>query len=138
MSEIITRPEAVALGLTRYFDGKPCRHGHVSGRWVSGGTCCECQLAYQRKIWRDPVKSKLMRQKQEPHRKNRQHTEEFRKKSREYYAANRARMLANAKRSQSKKRDKICEKSKSRSRRITDLLVVLRSEMPDLIKEFNL
>ena len=41
--DIVTRKEAKALGLVRYFSGKPCKHGHVAERVTSGGTCCECQ-----------------------------------------------------------------------------------------------
>jgi 5-methylcytosine-specific restriction endonuclease McrA len=40
--DIITRAEAKAQGLTRYFTGKPCKHGHVDGRYASTGACCMC------------------------------------------------------------------------------------------------
>jgi Recombination endonuclease VII len=40
--QIITRVDAKAAGLTRYFTGKPCKHGHVSDRDVSSHTCGEC------------------------------------------------------------------------------------------------
>jgi hypothetical protein len=39
---IITRKEAKEAGLTRYFTGKPCIHGHVAPRLVSNKTCIEC------------------------------------------------------------------------------------------------
>lgn len=39
--EIITRQEAIAQGLRHYFTGKPCRHGHMSARYVTSG-CVEC------------------------------------------------------------------------------------------------
>ncbi|KKK96676.1 hypothetical protein LCGC14_2660360, partial [marine sediment metagenome] len=32
----ITRDEAKALGLKRYFTGKPCKYGHISEHRVSG------------------------------------------------------------------------------------------------------
>jgi hypothetical protein len=38
----ISQKEAKALGLRFYFTGKPCKHGHVSERYVAGGHCCEC------------------------------------------------------------------------------------------------
>jgi 5-methylcytosine-specific restriction endonuclease McrA len=41
--EIISRQEARALGLKRYFTGKPCKHGHVAERYTSIGNCVECQ-----------------------------------------------------------------------------------------------
>jgi len=30
------------LGLTSYFTGKPCLHGHISHRWVKSGNCYAC------------------------------------------------------------------------------------------------
>ena len=45
--QIITRAEAEAQGLKRYFTGKPCKHGHISELWIKGG-CIECQLSKRR------------------------------------------------------------------------------------------
>jgi hypothetical protein len=46
--EIITRKEAVASRLIRYFTGKPCKHGHVAERRTDTGNCIEChRLAQQ-------------------------------------------------------------------------------------------
>jgi hypothetical protein len=39
----MTRREAKAQGLKRYFTGKPCKHGHVSDRTTVDGSCCECR-----------------------------------------------------------------------------------------------
>ena len=40
---VISRAEAKASGLKRYFSGNPCkREGHVVGRWTSTGTCIVC------------------------------------------------------------------------------------------------
>lgn len=39
---IVLKREAVAQGLTRYFTGAPCTHGHISERSVSNGTCLAC------------------------------------------------------------------------------------------------
>jgi hypothetical protein len=36
-----TRAVAVAMGLTQYFSGRPCLHGHVTARSLSGN-CMEC------------------------------------------------------------------------------------------------
>lgn len=41
--DIISRKEAKAFGLKRYFTGKPCKHGHTEERRVHDGACCECQ-----------------------------------------------------------------------------------------------
>lgn len=40
-----TRAEALALGLPRYFTGKPCKHGHVAER-LAAGACSECLRQY--------------------------------------------------------------------------------------------
>jgi len=40
--DIITRKEAIERGLTRYFTGEPCKHGHVAERLTSGATCVVC------------------------------------------------------------------------------------------------
>ncbi|MGB0141473.1 MAG: hypothetical protein ACPF8W_00210 [Luminiphilus sp.] len=49
--EVITRKEAMARGLTRYFTGKPCKHGHVSERRTICGGCTVCAVAKQRKYY---------------------------------------------------------------------------------------
>jgi hypothetical protein len=42
MPELITREEAIARGLKRYYTGIPCKHGHVTERFVSGWLCYGC------------------------------------------------------------------------------------------------
>ena len=42
MRELISRAEAKAKGLTRYFTGKPCKYGHIEERVTSNLTCLEC------------------------------------------------------------------------------------------------
>lgn len=39
---IVTRATAAAAGETRYFTGKPCKHGHLCQRRVIGAACVEC------------------------------------------------------------------------------------------------
>ena len=38
----VSRQEALRLGLSKYFTGKPCKHGHVSERWTAKANCFEC------------------------------------------------------------------------------------------------
>ena len=40
--QIITRPEAKEKGLSHYYTGKPCKHGHVSNRRTDNGDCLVC------------------------------------------------------------------------------------------------
>jgi hypothetical protein len=42
---IISRDEAKALGLKRFFTGTPCKHGHIAERSVRSGRCLECDHA---------------------------------------------------------------------------------------------
>ncbi len=41
-SEIISRREAQANGLKRFFTGIPCKYGHVAERSVAGQYCVKC------------------------------------------------------------------------------------------------
>lgn len=49
--KIISRQEANERGLTRYFTGKPCKHGHIVERTTPNGTCMACQHTTTKK-WR--------------------------------------------------------------------------------------
>lgn len=50
--DIITRVEARAAGLKRYYTGEPCVNGHVEERDVALGKCYECRRESNRK-WRE-------------------------------------------------------------------------------------
>ena len=41
--KIISRDEAKAQGLKRYFTGKPCKYGHVAERYATSIVCVECE-----------------------------------------------------------------------------------------------
>lgn len=45
MADLITRQEAQAKGLKRYFTGKPCSHDHVAERYTGNKTCVVCANA---------------------------------------------------------------------------------------------
>jgi 5-methylcytosine-specific restriction endonuclease McrA len=51
--KIVTRAEAKAAGLKRYYTGKPCKRGHMTERLTSNLTCVECAceagVAHQQK-----------------------------------------------------------------------------------------
>lgn len=67
LPQIITRAEAKACGLDRYFTGKPCKHGHVAQRYKSG-RCVVCVVITNKRhrkpgqskqyYWADPVKGR--------------------------------------------------------------------------------
>jgi len=50
--KIISRKEAKEKNISHYFTGIPCKHGHISKRRTSNGTCFECHLKVNAK-WRD-------------------------------------------------------------------------------------
>ena len=43
--KIISRADAKAAGLKRFFSGRPCKRGHVGEFYVNNGGCVECALA---------------------------------------------------------------------------------------------
>lgn len=43
MPEIISRKEALARGLKRYFTGAACKYGHICERYVRQATCAVCE-----------------------------------------------------------------------------------------------
>lgn len=45
----ISRADAQAGGLTRFFTGAPCRQGHKVERYVRTGSCVECNRIRTRK-----------------------------------------------------------------------------------------
>jgi hypothetical protein len=45
--QVITRKEAKAQGLSRYFTGEPCKHGHIYERQTSKGECIFCKRLWQ-------------------------------------------------------------------------------------------
>lgn len=42
IGKIVTRPDAKAAGLKRFFTGSPCKSGHVAERYTSSGGCITC------------------------------------------------------------------------------------------------
>lgn len=43
LPEIVSRRQAIALGLKHYFTGEPCKRGHVCERKTDCGGCVECK-----------------------------------------------------------------------------------------------
>ncbi len=39
---MVSYKEAIQQGLPKYFTGKPCKHGHISERRISGRCCISC------------------------------------------------------------------------------------------------
>lgn len=45
----VTRRQAIERRESKYFTGKPCKHGHIAERYTMMGNCVECARAAQRK-----------------------------------------------------------------------------------------
>ncbi len=65
---VISCAEAKSQNLTRYFTGKPCKHGHVAERYVLNWTCVVCHAAKCAEFlpkWREknPEKTKTYNEK---------------------------------------------------------------------------
>lgn len=97
--ELITRAEAKARGLKRYFTNKPCKHGHVAERFVSGLSCVECGLIKQHE-WnqRNPGRSRQLQQRWRSKHQTRLATEQRQRKRLQpwRYAVLRAKQRAKA------------------------------------------
>lgn len=61
MPEVVSREDALAQGLKRYFTGEPCAKGHVSQRYSKGKACVACLLAHEAAVRADPEKGKKYR-----------------------------------------------------------------------------
>lgn len=90
--EIVTKKDAKELSLTRYFTGKPCKHGHIAQRYIRG-QCCFCSYLNVMKI-------------------SSENREKYSQKSRNYYKANKKNQLAKSKIYREKNKKQILEKRK--------------------------
>jgi len=43
MTDIISRDDARAFGLRRFYTGEPCMWGHICEHYTSSGECVECK-----------------------------------------------------------------------------------------------
>lgn len=59
--QIMTRKEAKASGLDKYFTGKPCSRGHICERRASGGQCIECQRLVAKEHYQNNIEAYKLR-----------------------------------------------------------------------------
>lgn len=48
LPQLISRAEAKAAGLSLYYTGKPCKHGHTATRRFPNGNCTECVRLFEK------------------------------------------------------------------------------------------
>ena len=56
--QIISRNDALSLGLRRYFTGVPCVQGHISERGTANNQCMECRSNFEK---RNPYRDVMYR-----------------------------------------------------------------------------
>lgn len=131
---IISRPDAVAQGLKRYFTGDPCRHGHVSSRYVNGRNCTACQQELvTRRRKEDPEKAKEIQRIWYA-----ENLEKARGYQRKYMLKHLERRRALNREFMRNNRERYIEKRRARFQKINDLIAVLRDVCPEIIQEFGL
>lgn len=59
--KIISHKAAKDAGVTRFFTGEPCIHGHVAQRMVSNKACVTCLAIRNKRIRQEEVKNKTER-----------------------------------------------------------------------------
>jgi hypothetical protein len=70
-ARVVTRSQALALNLRRYFTGRPCKHGHLSERFTNGGACIECMRAFGAERYASNPEYRAMRIEQQRDRRAR-------------------------------------------------------------------
>lgn len=162
MPEIISCKEAVERGLKRYFTGDPCKYGHVSERRVQKRRCIQCERewstsekfreirASSREKNREKNREKIREWKRKHREKNlkkirdwnRKYQAKYRKdnveKMRQYYQNNLEEIRQKGRDYYHLNKDKLLARANGRYQKICDLIEVLRKEMPELLKEFEL
>ena len=56
-----SRTEALRLGVTRYFTGKSCKHGHIADRLASCGRCYTCHRILRKKFLQTEAGQRMRR-----------------------------------------------------------------------------
>ena len=103
-TSIISRKEARAANMLRYFTGKACKHGHIDERQVSSGNCFQCSREHGLEVKRAGCK-----------RRYRANKELVAEKYRAYYLKRRDYMLERAREYQRQNPEKVNFHSSQRS-----------------------
>jgi 5-methylcytosine-specific restriction endonuclease McrA len=86
---VVSRADAKAAGLMRFFTGKPCKHGHLSERMTCNGACYACNILEQAARFRtETPEARAVRNARQKAWKD-AHREQVRAEGRAYSKANR-------------------------------------------------
>jgi hypothetical protein len=113
---IITRKEAAQQGLSRYFTGKPCKHGHIAERQTGKGVCIACKrdwekqnTDYFRTYWAKPKNKERRRESLEKYSISEKRAYAWSA----YYAKNKERIIQYQREYQKANKEKIAKASKA-------------------------
>jgi hypothetical protein len=120
--KIVTRAEAKAQGLKRYFTGKPCVHGHIEQRHTKGGGCMGCARIMSMRYYRN-----------NPEACRKRHTAWTRKNSEHVNAYNNARYWRDPEKGRA---INLKSRSKFRSRNV-ESTKIWRQKNPEKLKELR-
>jgi hypothetical protein len=138
---IISRAGARALGLKRYFTGKPCKHGHVAERWVGNSECMECNRASALE-WRVANPEKARGQERERGRKHRAaNPQKDRERQRKWRATNPEKARERDRLHYAKNKDKILSQIAARRaadpQKHRDYMRMWRAANPEKVQEYR-
>jgi len=86
---VITRADALAAGLTRFFTGKPCKHGHLSERTSVNGGCIACNAITALALYHDETPERRAERNERTKAWKDAHREQVRAEGRAYSQAHR-------------------------------------------------
>ena len=91
---VVTREQAKAQGLTRFFTGNPCKHGHLSQRSTCNGGCLQCNEETSRALYYAETPEQRAKRRADGKRWKDANREQVRAAGRVYSAANRDKSYA--------------------------------------------
>ena len=94
------RAKAISEGESKYFTGRPCKHGHIAERRVDSGVCCVCE-AERIKKWAAENPEKVKKSQRKSYAKR---AEKCRQYAAEYRANNQEKVREGYRKSKSKHR----------------------------------
>lgn len=129
--KIISRAEAKALGLKRFFTGRPCIRGHIAERIVSNKACFEC-AAMRDRAYKASHKDLLREKSRLRNAGNKEY-------SRQYYLKNKEKYKDRSDRRYHENREEILARQRERAANNPDLIAnknkKYRANNPDKVVE---
>lgn len=110
--EIISRAEARARGLKRYFPGSKCKYGHISERLVSNGVCIVCRADIEKRYNTAHPEKLTKKRRLQATRHRRENPERIERNRKRWEQANPDKVIARQKRWREENPEKVREASR--------------------------